>query len=331
MSKGRGLEMFVKVAHRGSYRKAAADMGVSPQAVSKGIDALERELKLWLFHRTTRRLALTEDGERLLPLASQALEDLSAFFDAAAPADDHVAGPVRIAAPLAVGRDIVAPLVIELARAHPQLKPELVLQDQLSDVVADRIDVGLRAGKPNDSRLIVRPVAPVQLMVCASPDYLARWGEPQAWDDLRRHRLTGYRRTSTGKVVPWERALATGEVAYEMLEPCFAANEVSAELQAVLAGVGIGQLASFSAVRHLRRGELRLLFPETITSQYQLYVYRPRRDRVPARVRATLDFLVQRLSTHPDLALTAADISAYAVGARQAATRQRRSTTRRTD
>jgi DNA-binding transcriptional LysR family regulator len=312
MSKGRSLEMFVKVAQRGSYRRAAADLGVSPQAVSKGVEALERELKLWLFRRTTRRLSLTDDGRRLLPLASQALEGLSTFFDAAAPADDEVTGPVRIAAPLAIGRDIVAPLVIELVRAHPQLEPELVLQDPLSDVVADRIDVGVRAGKPDDNRLIVQAVAPVQLMVCASPDYLARHGAPATWDDLRQHRLTGYRRTSTGKMVPWERAKGGGEVRYDSLRPCFAANEVSTELQAVLAGVGIGQLASFSAVPHLRRGELCLLFPESITAQYEIYVYRPRRERTPARVRATLDWLVQRLTNHPGLALSAADIAAFA-------------------
>lgn len=314
MLRGRGLEMFVKVAQRGSYRAAAADLGVSPQAVSKGIDALERELKLWLFRRNTRRLALTEDGERLLPLAHQALDSTGAFYAAATPDDDAIAGPVRIAAPLTVGNDIVAPLVAGLAKAHPQLQLELVLQDTLADVVADHIDVGIRAGKPDDSRLVVRPVAPVQLMVCASPGYLAQWGAPAQWADLARHRLTGYRKSTTGKLLPWERALPGGEVSYEDFDTCFVANEAGAELQAVLAGVGIGQLASFSAVRHLRRGELRLLFPETISSQYQIYVYRLKRDRLPARVRVVLDFLVDGLLAHPDLALSAAEMAACCTG-----------------
>jgi len=302
--------MFVKVAQRGSYRAAAADLGVSPQAVSKGVDALERELKLWLFRRNTRRLALTEDGERLLPLAHQALDSTGAFYAAATPDDEAIAGPVRIAAPLTVGNDIVAPLVAALAKAHPQLQLELLLQDTLADVVADHIDVGIRAGKPDDSRLVVRPVAPVQLMVCASPAYLAQWGAPARWEDLPRHRLTGYRKASTGRVLAWERALPDGEVGYENFESCFVANEVGAELQAVLAGVGIGQLASCTAVRHLRRGELQLLFPEAITSQYQIYVYRLKRDRLPARVRVVLDFLVDGLLAHPDLALSQAEMAA---------------------
>lgn len=315
MLRGRGLEMFVKVAQRGSYRAAAADLGVSPQAVSKGIDALERELKLWLFRRNTRRLALTEDGERLLPLAHQALEATGSFFAAATPDDDAIAGPVRIAAPLVAGSDIVAPLVAALAKRYPQLQLELLLQDALADVVTDRIDIGVRAGKPDDSRLVVRPVAPVQLLVCASPQYLAQHGTPVCWEDLARHRLTGYRKASTGKLLPWERALPGGEVGYDAFDACFIANEVGAEVRAVLAGVGIGQLASFSAVHHLRSGALKLLFPETITSQYQIYVYRLKRDRLPARVRVALDFLVDGLLAHPDLALDEADLAAFSAAA----------------
>lgn len=312
MLRGRGLEMFVKVAQRGSYRAAAADLGVSPQAVSKGVDALERELKLWLFRRNTRRLALTEDGERLLPLAHQALDATGAFFAAAVPDDEAIAGPLRIAAPLAVAHEIISPLVVALARAHPQLQPELVLQDALADVVADHIDIGIRAGKPDDSRLVVRPVAPVQLLVCASPAYLAQWGTPERWEDLPRHRLTGYRKSTTGRLLPWERPLPGGEIGYDAFDACFVANEVGAETQAVLAGVGIGQLASFSAVRHLRSGALRLLFPQAISSQYQIYVYRLKRDRLPARVRVALDFLVDGLTAHPDLALTEGDVAALA-------------------
>lgn len=311
MLRGRGLEMFVKVAQRGSYRAAAADLGVSPQAVSKGIDALERELKLWLFRRSTRRLALTEDGERLLPLALQALESTGAFYAAAAPEDAAVAGPVRIAAPLAMGHELTTPLVLELARRYPLLEPELLLQDSLSDVVADRIDVGLRGGQPDDPRLLVLPVAPVQLLVCASPDYLARHGTPARWEDLARHRLTAYRKSTTGRLMPWERRLPSGEVVYDHLPACFTVNTVAAEVQAVLAGVGIGQLAGFSAAAHLRSGALRLLFPEAITAQYQLFLYRLRRDRMPARVRVVFEFLAERLVGHPDLALLPGELQAF--------------------
>ncbi|MFY9510627.1 MAG: LysR family transcriptional regulator [Rubrivivax sp.] len=305
--------MFVKVAQRGSYRAAAIDLGVSPQAVSKGIDALERELKLWLFRRNTRRLALTDDGERLLPLARQALESTGAFYAAAAPEEAEIAGPVRIAAPLAFGSELVSPLVLELAQRHPLLQPELLLQDALNDVVADHIDVGVRAGKPDDSRLVVRAVAQMQLLVCASPDYLARHGVPARWEDLLQHRLTGYRKSTTGKVLPWERVGPGGELVNDMFPAHFLCNDVQTELQAVLAGVGIGQLAGFSAVRHLRSGALKLLFPESVGSQYQLYVYRLRHERMPARVRLVFEHLVQSLAAHADLQLGEAELAAFSV------------------
>jgi DNA-binding transcriptional LysR family regulator len=119
-------------------------------------------------------------------------------------------------------------------------------------VVSVSIDVGLRGGQPDGPRLLVRSVAPVQLLVCANPDYLARHGTPARWEDLARHRLTAYRKSTTGLLMPWQRRLPSGEVVYDHLPAAFTVNTVAAEVQAVLAGVGIGQLAGFSAAAHVR-------------------------------------------------------------------------------
>jgi DNA-binding transcriptional LysR family regulator len=171
--------------------------------------------------------------------------------------------------------------------------------------------VGLRGGQPDDPRLLVRSVSAVQMLVCASPAYLAQHGTPARWEDLARHRLTGYRKSTTGRLMAWERRLPGGEIVHDDLPVSFTCNHVATELQAVLAGVGIGQLASFSAVPHLRSGALKLLFPESITAQYQLFLYRLRRDRMPARVRAVFEFLSERLVGHPDLALSEAELQAF--------------------
>lgn len=310
----RSLAMFAKVAQRGSYRQAAADLGVSPQAVSKALAALEKELGVWLFQRNTRRLSLTEDGRRLLPLAQSALEGLQAFFDAArADADEGPTGPVRVAAPLALGGEVVTPMLADLQRRQPGLQPDLVLQDSRSDIVAERIDLAVRIGQPEDSRLVVRALSPLQLLVCASPDYLARHGAPADWDDLRAHRLTGFRRPTDGKLVAWERPGPDGGVVDEMMPASFIVNEAAAEVAAVLAGAGIGQIGSFNALPHLRAGRLKLLLPHTVTARYQIYLVRPRRDRLPARVRAVHDHLVQAFAAHPDLVLTEAQQAAWAV------------------
>jgi DNA-binding transcriptional LysR family regulator len=312
MDKARALMIFTRVARLGSFRKAAAELGLTPQAVSRSVDTLESVLGSRLLARTTRSVGLTQEGSELLGRAEEALAQLDEVLRSSLEPLESVSGPVRIAAPLDLGREFITPLSLELKRRHPLVIPELVLQDGISDIVAERIDVAIRAGKVPDSRLVARKVAPIQLMVCASPIYLRKHGCPAQWEALRHHQLTGFRSPRTGKLVPWERQGAQGEVGYDEFDLAFVANETSAELQAILAGVGIGQLAGFTAIKHLRSGKLKLLFPEAITEQYALYVVYAQRARMPLRVRTAVDFLIERLSHDPNLRLSGAEAKQFA-------------------
>jgi DNA-binding transcriptional LysR family regulator len=310
MDVARALQVFVRIARRGSFRKAAAELGLSPQAVSRSVDALERELGVQLLTRTTRQVTLTVEGADLVDRAERALDQLDDVLRSTISGEDVVAGLVRVAAPLEIGREFVAPILFDLAKTHPQIRIDLVIQDAISDMVAEGIDVAVRGGRLPDSRLIAKRVAPIQQMVCASPTYLRNHGVPQQWELLRHHRLTGFRLPRTGKLLAWERRGADGSIGYDEFEPCLSFNETTTEAQAVLDGLGIGQLASFSAIRHLRSGKLKLLFPECITEQYGLYLVHLQRVRVPQRVRTVIDALIKGLSNHPDLYLRPEELAA---------------------
>lgn len=311
MDELRAVTSFVRAAELGSFNKAAQAEGTSPQAVSKKVRQLEQHLGVRLFHRTTRRSALTEEGQRLLDAARGHLDGLVAALERVRDAARDDAGLVRISAGGAVGRRVLVPLLAGFVARHPAIEVDLLLEDGFTDTVGERIDVGFRAGNPPTSQVVARRLFAIQQIVCAAPAYLAAHGVPRKPADLAAHRCTGYRQPGSGRPFPWEFQVR-GETVFQAVPAAFTFSDPEAEMQAVAAGLGIGQVDSINAAAPIRAGLLVPLLLPHVTERMGLYLTFAQRADMPGRVRRFVDFAVERLQGGEGFHLSPAELRAHA-------------------
>jgi DNA-binding transcriptional LysR family regulator len=305
MNEVRAITTFVRAATLGSLRRAAVDQGISPQAASHAVMQLEKELGVRLFHRTTRKLSLTEEGQRLFDSVKPALAIFSSALDEARRSKEEVGGLLRVSAPRALGLPVLWPYFEQFQRLYPNVRLEV----QFDDHFTERADVGFRGGPPPSGGSIARALVPIQLIVCASPDYIERHGAPQTIDDLAQHRCTGYRRANTGKLAQWQFQI-DDEIVYRDMPPTICVNDTDVETQAVLSGLGIGQLGSFNATPHIRTGRLVALLTQHITEYGTVYIYYGHRTEQPLRVKTFIDFMVERMADNRNFFLDANELRA---------------------
>jgi DNA-binding transcriptional LysR family regulator len=305
----RSIATFAKAVELGSIRQAALAQGVSPQAASQAIAQLEKYLGVRLLHRTTRSLALTEEGQHFLENTQPALAALDRALGLAREAKDEIAGPLRIVGPKSSFAAILMPLLDEFCREYPGIQPDVQLDDGISNWVLDRADIGFRIGTSPDEGVIGRKLFVIQLIVCASPAYLARRGVPMTLDDLATHRCSIFRHPATGKVAPWYLTV-NGEIEHRHVAPSFSTNDTELELHAVLAGQAIGQLANFSAAQHIRAGRLVPVLLPHMSDHIGLHIYYGSRAAQPRRVRAFLDLAIARLLDCHDYVLSGKELLA---------------------
>lgn len=291
----RAISTFVKAAELGSLRQAAAAQAITPQAASQALAQLESHLGVRLFHRTTRRLSLTEEGSQFLEAAQPGLSTLQRALQGARRGREEIAGPLRIVAPRATMLQVLWPVIEAFCRRHPQVEPDVQLDDRIGNWVEDRVDVGFRVGSAPQEGLIARRLMPVQLVVCAAPAYLERFGAPATIDELAHHRCSCFRHPTTGKVMPWE--FKVGEdIVSRSIAPALCTNDVDFETRAVLAGQAVGQLVGMTAAPLVRSGQLVPLLGAHVTDHLGLYVYYGSRVAQPARVRAFIDLAAEQLT-----------------------------------
>lgn len=310
----RSITTFVRTVEGGSLSKAAAAQQISPQAASKALGQLERYLGVRLFHRTTRSMSLTEEGQRFLESVQPALTGLHQALQGVRQIKEGIAGPLRIVGPRSVLPSVIGPVLDEYCRLYPEVQPDVQLDDRIGNWVEDRVDVGFRLGASPDEGVIARRLFPMQLVICAAPAYLRRHGAPRHLHDLAAHRCSAFRRPSDGRVVPWW--VRVGErVQDQPVVPSFCTNDESFELRAVLAGDVIGQLAAPTAAAHIRAGRLVPLLLDNLSAPVSLFVYYGSRAAQPARVRGFIDLVVERLADSSTLVLGAEELlSAHRLG-----------------
>ena len=185
MSEFAAIPVFVAVVESGGFSAASRALGVSKSAVSKRINQLESHLGVLLLHRTTRKLSLTEAGERYYEHAAQALSAAGKAEDAVTELQCEPQGKLKISSPMSFGRLHVAPLIPKFMQRYPKLQIDLVMDDRNIDLVAGGIDVAIRSGDMPDSTLIARKLAPLRQVLCASPAYIDRYGMPLTPSELR--------------------------------------------------------------------------------------------------------------------------------------------------
>ena len=291
------LQIFAEVVRRGSFAAVARARDVSPSAISRSIAALEAELGLRLFQRTTRRLAPTEAGALYFARIEPLVGELEQARQAAADVREEPSGTLRVTASVAFGQTCLVPLLPELHRRHPGLALELLLTDGNLDLIAERIDVALRLGPRRDSRLIGLRLFDTRYRVCASPDYLARAGAIATPEALRGRpcllfALPGYRSR-------WIFRDHAGRQSEVPIEGRFVISSALALRDCALNGLGPALLADWLIDGDIAAGKLVDLFPEhqvTATDfETAAWLLYPSRAYLPLKVRAFIDFLRETL------------------------------------
>ena len=297
MNRFDALKIFCSAAETLQFKETAQRVGISPQVVTRTIGELARELGETLFQRSTRQVRLSDFGAQFLPQAQQLLYDSEQLFAASGREQaGEMAGVVRVAVPdMALMEQVLADLWTELAD-YPELSLDWRTDLALADVVDERIDVGIRFGTPEDSRLIVKQVGTAEDCIVAAPALLARLGMPQQWQDLQRgYPLSALLNPNTGRAWPWYLSDAMQLVPYR---PKLLATRMENELAGALAGQTVACLPRLLCREHLQSGALVELFADAPRKQWTAYVYRPQRNITHPRVKRVFDLLAQCLARH---------------------------------
>jgi len=289
--------VFAKVAELGSFSRASAELGLSKATVSKAVGRLEARLGATLFHRTSRRLSLTEVGRVALPRAAQVVAEAEALE---AEASDQAATPrglVRVAVPMSFGIAHLGPALPDFCAQHPDISVELSLSDALVDIVEEGFDLALRISALEDSSLLARRLCPVGLKLVGSPGYFDRHGRPAHPKDLAGHRALLYANTRPRDVWRFEHA-RQGQYSIHMSGP-LRVNNADILRPALLAGVGLAMQPDFMVWEDIAAGRLEVVLADWAPPPIALHLVTPPSAIRPARVEALIGFLAKRLATAP--------------------------------
>jgi LysR family transcriptional regulator for bpeEF and oprC len=287
------MRVFVRVADRGSFARAADELELSRPVVSAQVAALEKHLGVRLLNRTTRRVRLTTDGTEFLRRCRRIFDELRDAEETMRQSRSKPQGKLRVDVPVAFGRYLLLPALPEFTRRYPDIELDVRLNDRVVDLVADQVDVALRVGPLRQSGLVARRIAQMRLVTCAAPAYLADHGTPQTPDDLRGHRLLGLV-SSSGSPPEWTfpppytpRRL---KLQFGML---FNAGE--APVIAAAAGLGITHTGDLLIAEYVSRGELQLVLEDYVTPGPPMSLVYPSAGHQSAKVRVFADFAADLL------------------------------------
>jgi DNA-binding transcriptional LysR family regulator len=293
----RGLLAFTQVVDSKSFSGAASALGITKSAVSKLVGGLEAELGVQLLVRTTRKLSLTEVGERVYAAASRLNEDVEAAQQAAASHKAGIVGQLRITAPSVLGRDYLLPLVSEFLSTNSSAQIELNLADRYLDLVEARIDVAFRVGQGlQDSTLVARRVADVALIVVGSPRYLARYGTPRSPQDLERHTFALHRPRVENDRLAFHKGRASVVVE---LKGRFACNDGAATAAYAAAGHGLVIAPAYEFGDRLAKRKLVRVLEDWSPGVMTVSAVFPPHRHTSTKVRAFVDFVTTRWKRPP--------------------------------
>jgi DNA-binding transcriptional LysR family regulator len=289
------LKSFVEVVESGGFSRAAARLGVSKSIVSRRVARLEAELGARLLSRTTRGLSATEAGLEFKTRSERILAQVDEAREAVAHQGGAV-GRLRLSLPISFGLRHVAPVLAKLAQRHPELELDVSYADRHVDLIGEGFDAALRIGVLKDSGLVARRIAPARGVLAASPDYLARHGEPRTPADLARHQCLIYAGRSS---VEWQ--FRSGKRSFTVRpQGRLRSDSGDCLLQWAIEGLGIAELPTFLVSDAFEGGTLRPVLADYEIPESGIYVVRPPGAHVPGKVRVLIEALAERFGGEPD-------------------------------
>lgn len=290
------LQIFCEAARRSSFAAVAHEIGTTPAHISKRIGILEAQLGVRLFHRTTRRVVITEDGERAYAWAQRILDDAHAMADAFSTAKKEPSGLLRIATSQRLGREHVAPILSALGRRYPRLDVWLELLDRRVDLIGENFDIELRVGDPSQPQLIAQRMVQSRRLLCASPAYLAQRGAPRTVAELADHECLLFRERDQPFGV-WRLSGPKGIESVKVASR-YSSNHSDVVRGWCLDGRGICLLSVWDVTALLREGSLVRLLP-THDEPADIWAMTSARSAQSAKVRVCLEFLREQLVQGP--------------------------------
>jgi DNA-binding transcriptional LysR family regulator len=288
-----GVEAFLGVARHRNFRRAAAELRVTPSAISQAIRALEARVGAALFIRTTRSVGLTEAGERFLARAKPAFEELVAASNAARDLGQRPAGLLRLSVPRSVVPILLEPLIASFCRDYPDVEVEIAAHEGLVDIAAEGFDAGIRLGQFVAADMVaVRLTPPFPFVVVGSPEYLRGRTPPESVDDLRGHACLRMRR-SNGSIAPWPFVVGNKPVEAIVTGP-LVAHDYPTLLGAAIQGVGLAQVPAPIARAPVADGRLRTLLTPFAATLPGVFLYHPGKRQVLPKLRAFIEHVRYR-------------------------------------
>ena len=288
-----GVEAFLSVAQHRNFRRAAAQLGVTPSAISQAVRTLEARIGAALFIRTTRSVGLTEAGERFLSRAKPAFEELVAASEVARELGQRPAGMLRLSVPRAVVPILLEPLIASFCQTYPEIQVEIAASEELVDLAAGEFDAGIRLGQFIAPDMVaVRLTPPFPLLVVGSLEYLRRRKRPERIDDLRDHACLRMRRSS-GSIAPWP-FLRGNKTIEAIVSGPLIAHDYPTLLGAAIQGLGLAQVPGPLAKAPLAAGRLQALLTPFAVTTPGVFLYYPGRRQALPKLRAFIEHVKSR-------------------------------------
>lgn len=297
MDRFENINSFIRVVEAGSISGAADRLNVAKSAVSRRLKELEEHLGVELFHRTTRRMNLTDTGRTFYHQSVRILEDLQEAELATSQAHGTLKGSLKVALPSSFGLMHIGPAINEFSKEHPQIEFDLDFNDREIDLIQEGFDLAIRIAILLDSSLIARRFAPIETVMCASPSYLERMGTPQTPDELIEHQCLVYSLLRDFEY--WHISDSKGKEIKIKIHPYLKASTGEFLRDAAVEGMGIILVPSFIVYKEIKNGTLVPLFNNYKTPHIDAYAIYPQTRHLSQRVRAFVDFLVKRFEGTP--------------------------------
>ncbi|WP_240141487.1 LysR family transcriptional regulator [Nitrosomonas sp. HPC101] len=291
------MNTFVRIVEAGSISAAADRMNTAKSVVSRRLKELEAHLGVELFHRTTRRLNLTDSGRTFYQQSVRILADILEAEHAISQSHGALQGSLKVAVPLSFGLMHLGPAITAFLQTHPNIEFDLDFSDRQVDLLAEGFDLAIRIADLPDSSLIARRLASIQFIMCASPAYLERMGRPQAPEELIKHHCLVY--NLIGNTSHWNIYDAAGQLTKTRIIPYLKASSGEYLRDVAVEGLGIILLPGFIVYREIERGALIPVLTQYHYAQLTAYAIYPQTRHLSQRVRAFVDFLGKRFEEMP--------------------------------